>query len=196
MWACIKWPTDKALSSESSPAITPPPITRASVRALCPGLFASDPATPSKVNMAFCPGRDVPPPTVPTSREGMVTLMYKSPLGSFSISVMQLDDSTFWAGSCPVARNMAVTILEACALKPPILPAIADPIKFLAMLTSTRASTVVFSTSWMSLAGIVASATILLPRPSVQFSELGFFVRTHIPAQTENMNRELVRNNL
>ena len=32
---------------------------------------------------------------------------------------MLVDDSTFWAGSWPHARNMAVTTLDACALKPP-----------------------------------------------------------------------------
>ena len=35
-----------------------------------------------------------------------------------TIMVKQLEDSIFWAGSCPVARNTAVTILDACALKP------------------------------------------------------------------------------
>ena len=42
--------------------------------------------------------------------------------------------------------NIAVTILAACALKPPIEPAIADPTRFLLILTSIRASTDVFKT--------------------------------------------------
>eukprot|EP00966_Prymnesium_polylepis_P103064 2387281-Prymnesium_polylepis.1 len=57
-----------------------------------------------------------------------------------SMRVMQLDDSTFCAGSCPHARKTAVTTLEACALNPPSEPAIAEPTRFLFVLTSaTRA---------------------------------------------------------
>jgi hypothetical protein len=70
--------------------------------------------------------------------------------------VMQLLLAMFWAGSCPVAMKIAVTMLAACALNPPttrlqhknydqaravlpMLPAIAEPIMFLEMLRSTRA---------------------------------------------------------
>ena len=41
---------------------------------------------------------------------------------------------------------MAVTMLEAWALKPPMLPAMAEPTRFLLMLSSTRAGTEVFKT--------------------------------------------------
>lgn len=51
---------------------------------------------------ACCGGRMVPPPTVPSSMEGMVQLMYRSfPSGpAGSIRVMQLLLPTDWAGSC------------------------------------------------------------------------------------------------
>lgn len=62
---------------------------------------------------------------------------------------------------------IAVTTLAACALFPPILPAIADPIKFLLMLTSTNAVTVVFRTSVMIVEGTMASLTTYFPRPSI-----------------------------
>lgn len=49
-------------------------------------------------------GRTVPPPTVPSSIEGIVQLMYKSlwvgPVAS--IRVRQLELAMFWAGSCQV----------------------------------------------------------------------------------------------
>lgn len=41
---------------------------------------------------------------------------------------------------------MAATRLAACALYPPMLPAIADPTRFLLMFTSTKASVLVFKT--------------------------------------------------
>ena len=40
----------------------------------------------------------------------------------------------------------AVTIFAACALNPPKAPATAEPTKFLLILTSTRAETVVLRT--------------------------------------------------
>jgi hypothetical protein len=63
-------------------------------------------------------GRVVPPPTVPTSMDGIEHDMYKS-LPSFTLRhqillnrlgtyasriVIQFDDSTFCAGSCPHAK--------------------------------------------------------------------------------------------
>lgn len=41
---------------------------------------------------------------------------------AYSMMVMQLLLSTFCAGSCPVARNTAVTMLAAWALNPPMDP--------------------------------------------------------------------------
>jgi hypothetical protein len=47
----------------------------------------------------------VPPPTVPTSIEGMLHVMRRSsPSLIASMRVIQFDDSTFCAGSCPVAK--------------------------------------------------------------------------------------------
>lgn len=41
---------------------------------------------------------------------------------------------------------MAATRLAACALYPPMLPAMAEPTRFLQIFTSTRAAVVVFKT--------------------------------------------------
>ena len=70
--------------------------------------------------------------------------------------------------------NMAVTMLAACALKPPMLPAMAEPTKFLLRLRSISAFTDVFSTDLTTSALIVASHTTDLPRPSIQFIAEGF----------------------
>lgn len=48
--------------------------------------------------------------------------------------------------TCPVAMKMAVTMLAAWALNPPMEPAMAEPIRFLLMFRSTKASTLVFNT--------------------------------------------------
>ena len=133
-------------------------------------------ATRSRTWAARC----VPPPTVPVSIDGMVHAKYRSsPLLHGSMLMMQLDDSTFCAGSCPVAMNIAVTIFEACALKPPgpsqhttllrqctrvpMEPAIALPTRFLATFSSTNAGTVVFSTSFTTSPLTVHSATTDFP---------------------------------
>lgn len=63
--------------------------------------------------------------------------------------------------------KMAATILAACALYPPTLPAMAEPIRFLFMFRFTRALTVVFSVFLTTLAGMMASQTTDLPRPSI-----------------------------
>lgn len=56
-------------------------------------------------------------------RQGMVHVTSRSsPPLTGSMCMMQLELSTFCAGSCPVARKHAVTILDACALNPPIEP--------------------------------------------------------------------------
>ena len=51
---------------------------------------------------------------------------------------------------------MAVMTLAACALKPPMLPAMDDPMRFLEMLRSTRAEVEVFSTELTMCAGTMA----------------------------------------
>jgi hypothetical protein len=58
-------------------------------------------------------------------------------------------------------------MFAACALKPPMLPAMALPIMFLAMLTSIRACTEVFSVQQTTLAGMIASQTTYFPLPSI-----------------------------
>lgn len=109
------------------------------------------------------------------SIHGIVTEMYRS-LPSFmdSINVIQFELSTFCAGSCPVARYMAVKIFAACALNPPIEPAIADPTRFLDMFRSTIASTDVFKTDCTIALGIIASADTDFPLPSIQLMAAGF----------------------
>ena len=173
--------------SESSPARTAPATTIARVAALAPGASAAAPATPRSSRHAFCGLRCVPPPTVPTSIDGIVTeIRSAAPLpsasgGTASMSVMQFDDSTFCAASWPVARKTAVTMFDACALKPPLVPAIADPTKFFAVLSCAAASGVVLSTRETTSAGSVASATTEQPRPSIQLTAAGFLSEHRLP---------------
>lgn len=58
-------------------------------------------------------------------------------------------------------------MLEAWALNPPILPAIAEPIKFLLTFKSTNAATVVFSVFFTTWDFTMASHTTDLPLPSI-----------------------------
>lgn len=67
---------------------------------------------------------------------------------------------------------IAVTMFAAWALFPPILPAIADPIRFLLMLTSTNDATVVFNTSVTIFEGTIASLTTYFPRPSILYNKI------------------------
>lgn len=75
-------------------------------------------------------------------------LMYKSSLvgPQGSNKVIQLPLETHCAGSWPVAMNIAVTMLAAWALNPPMAPAMAEPTRFLLTLSSESAKTVVFKT--------------------------------------------------
>src|SRR5258706_6311263 len=91
-----------------------------------------------------------------------------------SIRVIQFELSTFCAGSWPVARNRAVRKLAACALKPPIDPAIAVPTKFFLLFRLTKSATVVLRIDRTTLPGTIASATTLFPRPSIQLIGAGF----------------------
>jgi len=74
--------------------------------------------------------------------------------------------------------KMAVTMFAACALKPPMLPATAEPIRFLEIFTSTRACTVVLRTDLTTSAGTTASQTTDLPRPSILQQHHGFVYKT------------------
>mmetsp|Transcript_78173 Transcript_78173/g.108618 ORF Transcript_78173/g.108618 Transcript_78173/m.108618 type:complete len:373 (-) Transcript_78173:500-1618(-) len=177
MWALSKSPVASAAMSDSSPASTDPATIRASCSAFAPGVVACAPRSPSISSAAACAGRVVPPPTVPTSTEGIVTDTRK-PSPSLSITVMHVLLSTFCAGSWPVARYRAVTILEAWALYPPTLPATADPIMFFAMFNRTMRSTasvsLTFNVAASTAGGITTSHATLFPRPSTQLMALGF----------------------
>mmetsp|Transcript_4498 Transcript_4498/g.17711 ORF Transcript_4498/g.17711 Transcript_4498/m.17711 type:complete len:220 (+) Transcript_4498:914-1573(+) len=163
-------------------------MARAKACALVPGAFGAfdAPAQFIASRHARCAGREVPPPTVPTSRLGMVTDMSRAfsvwPSTSIaSISVMQFALSTTCAGSCPVARKAAATMLAACALKPPTEPAMALPIRHFCRFASTIASTVVLSVLRTTSAVMVASTTTLFPRPSIQLMAAGFLSQQTFP---------------
>ena len=59
---------------------------------------------------------------------------------------------------------MAVMTLAACALKPPMLPAMDDPMRFLEMLRSTRAEVEVFSTELTMCAGTMAWKVLVIAK--------------------------------
>ena len=112
MWDLTKCPSAKADRIESSPARTAPQVIMASSLAFLPGSSgqeslihgseeqeslipgSSEALIPSISRAADWAGRTVPPPTVPTSIEGMVHEMCK--LGpSALVKVMQLELQTF-----------------------------------------------------------------------------------------------------
>ena len=124
MWLCTRCPAARADIRDSSPARTVAQTTLANWRALSPGPVRLAPCTPSIYNghayglihtliggvnththctcrQDCCGARLVPPPTVPSSIEGMVQLIYRSsPSGpTCSIRVIQLLLPTVWAGS-------------------------------------------------------------------------------------------------
>mmetsp|Transcript_7878 Transcript_7878/g.26807 ORF Transcript_7878/g.26807 Transcript_7878/m.26807 type:complete len:225 (+) Transcript_7878:242-916(+) len=177
MWLRTRWLAASAAMSESSPARTAAATMVPRRRALVPGASGARaaPRHPIISRHAPCAGSEVPPPTVPTSMLGMVTLTWRlSPSSATSMRVMQLELSTFCAGSWPQARYTAVTMFAACALKPPTLPAMALPTRFLFVLVYTMAETVVLSVERTTEAGMTASATTVLPRPSIQLIAAGF----------------------
>lgn len=64
-----------------------------------------------------------------------------------NMQVLTMARVALWSSkviTCPVAINTAVTMLAACALNPPMAPAMAEPTKFLLTLSSVSAGTVVF----------------------------------------------------
>mmetsp|Transcript_8019 Transcript_8019/g.22894 ORF Transcript_8019/g.22894 Transcript_8019/m.22894 type:complete len:260 (-) Transcript_8019:627-1406(-) len=188
MCARTSWLLARAAMRLISPARTAPAMALDSAWALVPGALGAReaPATFMTSRQARCAGSDVPPPTVPTSRDGMVQDMSRpgsaSPgMSIFSMSVMQLADSTTCAGSCPVARKAAATMLAAWALKPPTEPAMALPMRHFWRFASTMASTVVLSVLRTTSAVMVASTTTLLPRPSIQLMAAGFLSQQTLP---------------
>mmetsp|Transcript_3369 Transcript_3369/g.10589 ORF Transcript_3369/g.10589 Transcript_3369/m.10589 type:complete len:224 (+) Transcript_3369:562-1233(+) len=80
-------------------------------------------------------------------------------------------------------------MLDACALLPPMEPATAEPIRFLATFSSTIASTVVLSTVRTTSPGSVASTHTLLPRPSTQFMADGFLSTQTLPERASSCAR-------
>ena len=66
-------------------------------------------------------------------------------------------------------------------MNPPMLPACAEPTRFLALLRSTILSGVVLSTSETILAGTTASQHTDLPRPSSQLMAAGFLSVQKLP---------------
>mmetsp|Transcript_12201 Transcript_12201/g.34424 ORF Transcript_12201/g.34424 Transcript_12201/m.34424 type:complete len:238 (-) Transcript_12201:703-1416(-) len=160
--------------SESSPARTLAATTRASFLELPPGASVWLPDMPRRRRAARWEGRWVPPPTVPTSMDGMETEQYMLPSSFSSNWVMQLDDSTTWAGSWPVAMKIAATMFAAWALKPPSVPAMADPMRFLLTLSSMTCFTDDLSTDSTTFFVSTASAMTDCPRPMVQLTAEDF----------------------
>mmetsp|Transcript_9699 Transcript_9699/g.20527 ORF Transcript_9699/g.20527 Transcript_9699/m.20527 type:complete len:346 (+) Transcript_9699:339-1376(+) len=173
MCACTSVFAASAARRLSSPARTAAATTRASFLALSPGI-SPPPLHPTALRHALCAGSPVPPPTVPTSRLGIVHEIQRSPSRVSSIRVMQLDDSTFWAGSCPVARKTAVTTLAAWALNPPKAPAMAEPTRFFWRFVFTMEGTSVLRVDRTTSFGMVASTITDLPRPSIQLVAAAF----------------------
>mmetsp|Transcript_22188 Transcript_22188/g.51237 ORF Transcript_22188/g.51237 Transcript_22188/m.51237 type:complete len:287 (+) Transcript_22188:168-1028(+) len=171
----------RAESNESSPAMTAAATMRPNFCALSPGFFGAREAPLTPIISRHCAwaGSEVPPPTVPTSIEGIEHEICRSgpPSPSESIasrSVMQFELSITCAGSWPVARKTAATMLAACALLPPTLPAMAEPTRFLRIATSTNAGTLVLRVFLTTALGMTASTTTDLPLPSIQFTAAGF----------------------
>jgi hypothetical protein len=79
MWALTRWPAASALHSDSSAARTAAAMMRARRRAFSPGVVWG-PRTPSRSSMALWGSRMVPPPSVPTSRDGIETVICRAPL--------------------------------------------------------------------------------------------------------------------
>lgn len=95
MWALTRWPAQRALLSDSSPASTPAPMMRASWRALSPGVSWWAPRTPSRSSMALWGSRIVPPPMVPTSIEGMETEIWRLPFMLRRVSCCSVQERPF-----------------------------------------------------------------------------------------------------
>mmetsp|Transcript_5734 Transcript_5734/g.8819 ORF Transcript_5734/g.8819 Transcript_5734/m.8819 type:complete len:238 (+) Transcript_5734:641-1354(+) len=68
----------------------------------------------------------------------------------------------------------------------------AEPIRFLLLLRSTMSTTLDLSTLRTMSPLMTASATTLLPRPSIQFMAEGFFVGTHVTRQREDLHSRKV----
>lgn len=76
--ARTRWPAARALRSESSPAITEAAIMQARRWAFWPGAVWWAPLMPNISRTEPWGPRTVPPPTVPTSMQGMDTVIRRS----------------------------------------------------------------------------------------------------------------------
>ena len=77
-WARTRWPAASALIRDNSPAMTAEAMMRASCCAFLPGSVGCAPLTPSISSIAPCGARTVPPPIVPTSIQGIDTVIRRS----------------------------------------------------------------------------------------------------------------------
>lgn len=89
MCARTRCPAASAEHKLSSPASTAAATMRASRRALSPGFVGCEPRTPSMSNMALCGSRIVPPPSVPTSIDGIDTEICNAPRRLFLVEEAQ-----------------------------------------------------------------------------------------------------------
>ena len=80
MCARTRCPAASALFKLSSPARTLAAMIRASFWEFPPGLVGWEPLSPRRSNIALCGSRTVPPPIVPTSIQGIDTLIWRLPL--------------------------------------------------------------------------------------------------------------------
>uniref|UniRef100_A0A2M4B6Q7 Putative secreted protein n=1 Tax=Anopheles triannulatus TaxID=58253 RepID=A0A2M4B6Q7_9DIPT len=76
---------------------------------------------------------------------------------------------------------MAVTMLAACALLPPMLPATAEPVMFFSLLHCTRVRAFVLKIDSSLSAGMVVSQTTRFPRPLIQLMAAGFLSEQKLP---------------
>ncbi|GMP37216.1 hypothetical protein CsSME_00009006 [Camellia sinensis var. sinensis] len=74
-------------------------------------------------------------------------------------------------------------MLLAWALNPPSAPAMAEPVRFFSMFSSTNDATSVFRTFSTTASFIITSQTTDLPRPSIQFTAAGFLSEQKFPAK-------------
>ena len=98
-WLFTRWPAARADINDNSPANTVAHTIWASCLAFSPGVSELLPLHPSICKHADWALNIVPPPTVPTSIQGIVQVIYKSPLPLISISVEHILLQTFWAAS-------------------------------------------------------------------------------------------------
>ena len=106
MWLLTNDPATSTEQRFNSPAKTPAATMRANSWALRPGVFTSGPRTPRRSSIVLCDSNTVPPPTVPTSRDGMDTDICKAPL--------TLNGRRRWNGSASKPQTCSPSSLVSC----------------------------------------------------------------------------------